>query len=155
MIHVSKMQNQCTQVFHGHSQVLNFNRRDGRDHLLDGSPVHHHLPSTARPLVVDYRTGHLSMGAVGSALSSVLLLYEQLFYEISCSYGSNTEDKEEPTHSVDSDHAGDQNEAHSTTRALLYFAGGPVDWRSVQQTAVAISTVEPEYLALSKQRRLA
>ena len=32
----------------------------------------------------------------------------------------------------------------------MYFAGGPVDWRSTKQTVVAISTVEAEYVAMSK-----
>ena len=43
---------------------------------------------------------------------------------------------------VDSDHAGDLDTDYSTTGVVLYCAGGPVDWMSMKQTVVAISTVE-------------
>ena len=51
---------------------------------------------------------------------------------------------------VDSDHAGDLDYGYSTAGVVLYFAGGPVEWTSKKQTVVAISTVEAEYVALSK-----
>ena len=39
---------------------------------------------------------------------------------------------------------------YSTTGVVLYLAGAPVDWKSVRQTVVAMSTLELEYVALSK-----
>ena len=49
---------------------------------------------------------------------------------------------------MDSDHAGDQDKEYSTTGVVLYLAGGPVDWRSVMRTAVAISVLEDEFVAV-------
>ena len=51
---------------------------------------------------------------------------------------------------VDADHAGDPDEGYSTTGYIFYFAGGPLDWKSQRQTIVTLSTVEAEYVALSK-----
>ena len=51
---------------------------------------------------------------------------------------------------VDSDHAGDLDNGYSTTGVVLYVAGGPVEWTAKKRTVVAISTVEAEYVALSK-----
>ena len=39
---------------------------------------------------------------------------------------------------------------YSTTGVVWYLAGAPVDWKSVKQTVVAVSTLESEYVALSK-----
>ena len=65
-------------------------------------------------------------------------------------YNEDAEDGEELAAYVDADHAGDQDKGYSTTGVVLYLAGGPVDWRSTKQTVMAISTVEAEYVALSK-----
>ena len=35
-------------------------------------------------------------------------------------------------------------------RGVIYFAGAPLDWKSQLQIVVAISSVEAEYVALSK-----
>ena len=51
---------------------------------------------------------------------------------------------------VDADHAGDPDEGYSTTGYVFYFAGGPLYWKSQRQTIVTLSTVEAEYVALSK-----
>lgn len=51
---------------------------------------------------------------------------------------------------VDVDHAGDPNGGYSTTGYRFYSAGGPSDWKSQRQTLVTLSTVESEYVALSK-----
>ena len=69
---------------------------------------------------------------------------------IGITYTEDADDGDKLTAYVDSDFAGDQDEGYSTTGVVLYFAGGPVDWTSKKQTVVAISTVEAEYVALSK-----
>ena len=51
---------------------------------------------------------------------------------------------------VDADHAGDPDEGYSTTGYVFYFAGGHLYWKSQRQTIVTLSTVEAEYVALSK-----
>ena len=51
---------------------------------------------------------------------------------------------------VDSDHAGDKDGGYSTTGAVIDFGGAPIDWKSQLQTVVVISSVEAEYVALSK-----
>ncbi|CAB1096463.1 unnamed protein product [Ectocarpus sp. CCAP 1310/34] len=43
-----------------------------------------------------------------------------------------------------------QDKGYSTTGAVLYLAGAPVDWISKKQTVLAISTFEAEAVALSK-----
>ena len=69
---------------------------------------------------------------------------------IGITYSEVTDDGYELTAHVDLDHAGDQEKRYSTTGVVLYFAGGPVDWRSTMQTVVAISNVEAEDVAMSK-----
>ena len=69
---------------------------------------------------------------------------------IGITYSEDSEDGDMLTAYVDSDHAGDLDTGYSTTGVVLYFAGGPVDWMSTKQTAVAISTVKAEYVAMSK-----
>ena len=69
---------------------------------------------------------------------------------VGITYSEDAEDGDKLTAYVDSDHAGDQDKGYSTTGVVLNFAGGPVDWRSTKQTVVAISTVEVEYVAMSK-----
>ena len=69
---------------------------------------------------------------------------------IGITYSEDDEDGDKLTAYVDSDHAGDQDKGCATTGIVLYFAGGPVDWRSTKQTVVAISTVEADYVAMSK-----
>ena len=69
---------------------------------------------------------------------------------IGITYREDAEDGDKLTAYVDSDHAGDQDKGYWTTGIVLYFAGAPADWRSTKQTVVAISTVEAEYVAMSK-----
>ena len=69
---------------------------------------------------------------------------------IGITYSEDSEDGEMLTAYVDSDHAGDLDTGYSTTGVVPYFAGGPVDWMSTKQTVVAISTVEAEYVTMSK-----
>jgi hypothetical protein len=45
--------------------------------------------------------------------------------------------------------------AKSTSGVVFYFAGAPVSWRSSKQTAVALSSVEAEYMALAAAARQA
>ncbi|VVA40018.1 PREDICTED: Retrovirus-related, partial [Prunus dulcis] len=48
---------------------------------------------------------------------------------------------------VDSDYAGDLDKRRSTTGFVFTIAGGPVSWRSILQSTVALSTTEAEYMA--------
>ena len=79
-----------------------------------------------------------------------VLRYLEGTVSIGITYSKDADDGDKLTAYVDSYHAGDQDEGYSTTGIVLYFAGGPVDWRSTKQTVVAISTVESEYVAMSK-----
>lgn len=49
----------------------------------------------------------------------------------------------------DSDFAGDTDHRNSTTGFAFLFAGGAIGWRSKNQTMVALSTSEAEYIAIS------
>ena len=44
---------------------------------------------------------------------------------------------------------GDSDDQHSTTGNLFVMAGGAISWLSKKQAIVALSTSEPEYVALS------
>ena len=79
-----------------------------------------------------------------------VLRYLKWTVSIGITYSEDAEDGDKLTACVDSDHAGDQDKGYSSTGIVLYFAGDPVDWRSTKQTVVAISTVEAEYVAMSK-----
>ena len=79
-----------------------------------------------------------------------VLRYLKWTVSIGITYSEDAEDGDKLTACVDSVHAGDQDKGYSSTGIVLYFAGDPVDWRSTKQTVVAISTVEVEYVAMSK-----
>ena len=49
----------------------------------------------------------------------------------------------------DADWAGDLDDRHSTTDNIFLMTGGPISWLSKKQAAVALSTSEAEYVALS------
>ena len=51
---------------------------------------------------------------------------------------------------TDSDWAGDMDDRKSCIGNLLVLAGGPVSWKSVKQTSIALSTMEAEYMALAE-----
>ena len=54
-----------------------------------------------------------------------------------------------PTAFVDSDYSGCRDTWRSTSGYVFTMAGTPVSWSSKQQTSVALSTVEAEYVAMS------
>lgn len=51
---------------------------------------------------------------------------------------------------VDSDFAGDLDKRRSTTGYVFTMAGGPICWRSILQSTVALSTTEAEYMAVTE-----
>ena len=51
---------------------------------------------------------------------------------------------------VDSDYAGDLDRRKSTTGYVFTMAKGPVCWRSILQSSVALSTTEAEYMVVAK-----
>lgn len=51
---------------------------------------------------------------------------------------------------VDADYGGCRDTCHSTSGYVFMMAGGPVTWSSKRQATVALSTVEAEYVAMSR-----
>lgn len=51
---------------------------------------------------------------------------------------------------ADSDWAGDRDNRHSITGFVVFFLGVPIVWRSRAQKAVALSSAEAEYYAMSE-----
>ena len=51
---------------------------------------------------------------------------------------------------TDSDYAGDKNNRHSTSGYVFTLCGGAMSWKSRQQTSVALSTTEAEYVAATE-----
>ena len=51
---------------------------------------------------------------------------------------------------MDTDYAGDLNDRRSTTGYVFTLAGGPICWRSMIQSLVALSTTESEYMAVAE-----
>ncbi|KAL0349828.1 UNVERIFIED_CONTAM: Retrovirus-related Pol polyprotein from transposon TNT 1-94 [Sesamum radiatum] len=51
---------------------------------------------------------------------------------------------------VDSDYAGDLEDRRSTTRYVFTLGGGPICWKSIVQSIVALSTTEAEYMAVAE-----
>jgi hypothetical protein len=51
---------------------------------------------------------------------------------------------------VDSDYGGCRDTRRSTSGYVFTMAGGPVTWSSKRQATVALSTVEAEYIAMSR-----
>ncbi len=47
----------------------------------------------------------------------------------------------------DANWSGDLDSRRSTTGYVVYAAGGPILWQSTLQSTVAVSTMEPEYMA--------
>jgi hypothetical protein len=52
---------------------------------------------------------------------------------------------------VDADYTGDLDDRRSTTGYMFTLAGGPICWRSMIQSTVAMSTIEVEYMAAAKK----
>ncbi|KAH9718032.1 Integrase catalytic domain-containing protein [Citrus sinensis] len=50
----------------------------------------------------------------------------------------------------DSDFAGDLDKRRSTTGYVFTLSGGPVSWRSILQSTIALSTMEAEYMAATE-----
>jgi len=55
-----------------------------------------------------------------------------------------------PTAFVDADYGGCRDTRRSTSRYVFLMAGAPVTWSSKRQSTVALSTVEAEYVAMSR-----
>ncbi|XP_052297115.1 secreted RxLR effector protein 161-like [Citrus sinensis] len=55
----------------------------------------------------------------------------------------------------DSDFAGDLDKRRSTTKYVLTLGGGPVSWRSMLQSTIALSTTEAEYTAATEDVKAA
>ena len=55
-----------------------------------------------------------------------------------------------PTGFVDADYGGCRDTRRSTSGYVFLMAGGPVAWSSKRQATVALSTVEAEYVAMSR-----
>jgi hypothetical protein len=55
-----------------------------------------------------------------------------------------------PTAFVDADYGGCKDTWRSTSGYVFMMAGGPVSWSSKRQATVALSTVEAEYVAMSR-----
>jgi hypothetical protein len=51
---------------------------------------------------------------------------------------------------VDADYAGDLNDKRPTTGYVFTLAGGPICWKSMIQSIVAMSTTKVEYMAVAK-----
>lgn len=51
---------------------------------------------------------------------------------------------------TDSDYAGDKNNRRSTSGYVFTLCGGAISWKSRQQTSVALSTTEAEYVAATE-----
>jgi hypothetical protein len=56
---------------------------------------------------------------------------------------------------VDADYAGDLETRRSTSGEVFMMSGGPVSWSSKKQATVALSTVEAEYVALTRSAKQA
>ena len=69
---------------------------------------------------------------------------------IGLTHSEDAENGDELTAYVDADHAGDMDKGYSTTGVVVCLAGAPIDWKWVKQTVVSVSTLESEYVALSK-----
>lgn len=53
--------------------------------------------------------------------------------------------------SVDADYANSMDDRRSITGYVNFMSGGPVTWQSKNQTSVALSTMEAEYMALAAE----
>jgi hypothetical protein len=51
---------------------------------------------------------------------------------------------------VDADYAGDLDDRRSTTGYVFTLTGGPICWKSMIQSTVAMSTTEAEYMAAAE-----
>ena len=51
---------------------------------------------------------------------------------------------------VDADYAGDLDDRRSTTCYVFTLGGGPICWKSMIQSLVALSTIESEYMAITE-----
>ena len=71
-----------------------------------------------------------------------------LHYKIT--YGGNNLNDLKPTRWVDADYGGDIDSQRSCTRYIFIQAGGLTAWSAQYQQTVALSTMEAEYMAVSR-----
>ncbi|XP_070012804.1 secreted RxLR effector protein 161-like [Nicotiana sylvestris] len=60
------------------------------------------------------------------------------------------EDNQSVVRYCNSDFAGDLDKQRSTTGYVFTFAKAPVSWKSTLQSIIALSTTEPEYMAITE-----
>ena len=56
---------------------------------------------------------------------------------------------------VNANYAGDLDTRRSTTGYLFYVYGGPVSWRSILQSIMALSTIEAKYIRITEAAKKA
>jgi hypothetical protein len=76
-----------------------------------------------------------------------MLTYLYFTHDKGIIYGQGNDDRVEGW--SDSDHAGDIDNRKSQTGWIFKLYGGAISWRSYQQSCVALSSPEAEYMALS------
>eukprot|EP00795_Rhopilema_esculentum_P007133 gene7133-biopygen8536 len=83
-------------------------------------------------------------------LTAVKRVFRYLKGTINLSLVYKKSESKEVTGFSDASWADDMQNRHSTTGNVFMMAGGAISWLSQKQSTVALSTVEAEYIALSK-----
>ena len=79
-----------------------------------------------------------------------ILRYLQGTVDVGLKFERNKTSSQHLVGYVDSDYAGDLDKRRSTTGYVFTLAGGPISWRSMLQSTVALSTTEAEYMAVTE-----
>ena len=79
-----------------------------------------------------------------------ILRYIKGIIDIELVFEKDTNSKQECTRNVGFDYAGDFERRRSMTRYVFTLSQAPESWRSTLQSTVALSTIETEYMAMTK-----
>jgi hypothetical protein len=123
------------------SQVAKFMSNPGLEHWEAVKRILRYLKGTQN-VKIEYN-GHRNVSIAGYCKGDLPLVNK--FRE--SGEGANKRVRVNPELYVDADYAADPDSRRSITGYIFMLAGGPISWQSRQQSSVALSTMESEYMA--------
>ncbi|KAH9753660.1 hypothetical protein KPL71_015154 [Citrus sinensis] len=113
---------------------------------------HFKLNSSSRPTSQEERDymARVPYASVVGSLMYVMWILRYLFGTVDVGLLFKKDCSQQCVGYCDSDFTGDLDKRRSTTGYVFTLGGGPVSWRSILQSTIALSTTEAEYMAATE-----